>query len=81
VTGKLKLVLHSSENWSVWSYKFFLLPSVFNANVRHAVFAEDLEREVLDIGLDPSIIEFTANETLSIENAASKIISAKTARC
>ena len=34
-----------------------------------AGLVEDLEGEVLDIGLDFCIGEFTANETLSIEHA------------
>jgi hypothetical protein len=40
---------------------------VSNADGRLSTFVEDLEGEVLDIGLHFSVVEFTADETLRIK--------------
>ena len=55
------------------TYEFLLLPSVLDSNIRFPVLAVDLEGEVLNIRLYLSISEFTANETLGIENAKGKM--------
>lgn len=52
------------------TYEFLLLAAVLNADVGLATFAEDGEGEVLEIGLNLSIVELATDETLSIENAA-----------
>ena len=54
------------------TYEFLVLSTVRNADVRLALPIEDLEGEVLDIGLDFNIAELASNETLSIENASEK---------
>ena len=51
------------------TYEFLILATVLNLNVRLATLVEDLEGEVLDIGLDFCIGEFATNETLGIEHA------------
>jgi hypothetical protein len=50
------------------TYEFFLLATVFNADIGFSTLAEDLEREVLDIRLNLSIVEFATNKTFCIEN-------------
>lgn len=50
------------------TYEFLLLATVFNLNIGLAIFAEDPEGEVLDIGLNFSVIEFTTDETLGVED-------------
>jgi hypothetical protein len=54
------------------THEFLLLASVLDLNVRFGVFAEDLKREVLQVGLHLSVSKLAANETLSIENAREK---------
>ena len=48
-------------------YKFFLFITVFNTNIGLAILAKDLEWEMLDIGLDLSIIKFASDETFYIK--------------
>lgn len=50
------------------TYKFLVLATILNPNVRLAGLVKDREGEVLDIGLNFGLGEFTANETLSIED-------------
>ena len=51
------------------TYEFFILATVGNLDVRLASLVNDLEREVLDIGLDFSIAELATNETLRVEDS------------
>ena len=44
------------------------LTAVLNLNGGLATLADDLEGEVLDVGLHLGVIEFTADETLRIEH-------------
>ena len=44
------------------------LAAVLNLNGGLATLADDLEGEVLDVGLHLGVIEFTADETLRIED-------------
>ena len=45
------------------------LAAVLNLNGGLATLADDLEGEVLDVGLHLGVIEFTADETLRIEDS------------
>ena len=49
-------------------YKFILLPSIFNTDVRFALLAKDFEREVLEIRLNLGIVEPATNKTFCIED-------------
>ena len=51
------------------TYEFLLLTAVCYADVGLAALVEDSEGEVLDVGLHLGIIEFTADETLRIEDS------------
>jgi hypothetical protein len=44
-------------------------------DVRFSALVNDLEGEVLDIGLHFRIGEFATNETLSVEDTAKRVIS------
>ena len=57
-----------AEKWS-GTYEFLVLATVLNPDVRLASLIEDLEGEVLDIGLDFCVGELSTNETLGIEHA------------
>ena len=50
------------------TYKFLVFATVLDPDVRLAGLVDDFEGEVLEIGLDFGIGEFTANETLCIED-------------
>ena len=52
--------------------EFLVLTAVVDANVRFARLVDDLEREVLDIGLHFTIVEFATDESLSVEHTAKK---------
>jgi hypothetical protein len=51
------------------TYKFLLLAPVLELDVRFAISAKYLEREMLDIRLHLRVAEFTTDETFGIENA------------
>jgi len=50
------------------TYEFLILATILNPDVWLATLVEDLEGEVLDIGLHFRFGEFATNETLSIEH-------------
>jgi hypothetical protein len=50
------------------AYEFLLLTAVLDLNVGLAALGEDLEREVLHVRLDLSVLESTADETLCVED-------------
>jgi hypothetical protein len=53
----------------IWvTYEFFFLATVFNTDVGFTTLAEDLEGEVLEVGLNFGIIELATNKTFCIEN-------------
>jgi len=54
------------------TYELLVLTAVRNADVGFSCLIDDLEREVLDIGLDFNIVELAPDETLSIENTSGK---------
>ena len=56
------------------TYKFFLLPTVFNTYVGPAILAEDLKWEMFEIRLDLCIIEFASDETFCIENTEGQVL-------
>ena len=57
------------------TYEIFLLASVLHLDIRLAVLAKDLEREMLQIGLHLSISELATDKTFGIENAGRMSIS------
>ena len=50
------------------TYEIFLLASVLHLDIRLAVLAKDLEREMLQVGLHLSISELATDKTFGIEN-------------
>jgi hypothetical protein len=62
------LALEGGNSNQISTHEFFVFAAVLNTNIGLAAFIEDLEREVFDIGLHLSIIEFTADETLGIKD-------------
>ena len=54
------------------THKFLHFTSVFDFNVRLRGFVDDLEEEVLDIGLDLGISGFATNEALGVQDASGK---------
>jgi hypothetical protein len=56
------------------TYEFFLLAAVFNTDIGFAAFAEDLEREVLDIRLNLGIVELATNKMFCIENTGERVL-------
>ena len=50
------------------THEFLLLATVLDTNVRLSALVDALEGEVLEIGLHLKIMEFAANETLSVED-------------
>jgi hypothetical protein len=56
----------SSQSFS--THEFLLLTTVLDTDVRLPGLVENLEGEVLDIGLHLEIIEFAADETLGVED-------------
>jgi hypothetical protein len=50
------------------THEFLLLATVLDTDVRLPGLVENLEGEVLDIGLHLDIIEFAADETLGVED-------------
>jgi len=56
----------------VMAYEFLVLTTVRNADVGLSSLIDDLEREVLHIGLDFSVFELAPDKTLSIENTSGK---------
>ena len=50
------------------TYKFFLLATILDLDIRLSVFAHNFEGEVLNIGLHFGVSEFSTDETLRIEN-------------
>ena len=64
-----------------FTYDLLGLATVLNLNVGLAILAEDLEGEVLEIGLHLGVVELATNETLSVEdtviNVRSGFITAK----
>jgi hypothetical protein len=50
------------------TYEIFLLATILDLDVRFASLVEDLEGEVLNIGLHFGIVELSADETLCIED-------------
>jgi len=50
------------------TYEFLVLAAVVYADVWFASLVKNLEREVLDIGLNFIVIEFATNESLCIED-------------
>jgi hypothetical protein len=50
------------------TYEFLILATILDPNVWLATLVDDLEGEVLDIGLHFSIGEFATNETFGIED-------------
>lgn len=55
------------------TYEFLVLATVLDPHVWLSGFVNDLEGEMLDIGLNFDIREFATNETLGIENTAETI--------
>jgi len=52
------------------TYKVLGLTTVLNLDDWLAALVDNLEGEVLDIGLDFSVVELASNETLGIEDTA-----------
>jgi hypothetical protein len=52
------------------THEFLALPAVFDPDVWLAALVENGEWEVLDIRLDLHVVEFTADESLGVENPA-----------
>ena len=50
------------------THEFLVLSTVVYSDVWLASFIEDLEGEVLDIGLNLSVTELASNETLRVED-------------
>jgi hypothetical protein len=50
------------------THEFLVLATVLHAHIGLPALVKDLEREMLDIGLDLGFIEFAADETLRIED-------------
>jgi hypothetical protein len=50
------------------THKFLLLATVLDTDVRFPGLVKNLEREMLDIGLHPGIIELAADETFGVED-------------
>jgi hypothetical protein len=65
------------------SYEFFVFSFIFNTDVRFPSLAEHLEGEVLEIGLNLSIVKFSTNKTFCIEDTKIQIsiISNNMKRC
>ncbi len=55
------------------TYEFLILIAVRDADIGPASLIDNLEREVLDIGLECKVIELATDETLSIENTTKKL--------
>jgi hypothetical protein len=70
---KKKEKFNLKRSWcfeSGWcTYEFFLLTSVLDPDVWLAIFADDFKGEMFNVGLHLGVIEFTTDETFSIENA------------
>jgi len=58
----------------IMTYEFLVLTAVRNADVGLSCLIDEPEREVPHIGLDFSVIELAADETLSIENTSGQRI-------
>lgn len=50
------------------THEFLVLATVLDTDVRLPALVENLEREVLEVGLDLLIVIFAADETLRIED-------------
>jgi hypothetical protein len=50
------------------THEFLFLATVLDTDVRLPGLVEDLEGEVLEVGLNLLIIKFAANETLRVEH-------------
>jgi hypothetical protein len=64
-------LLHLKENHrrNLFGRKLLLLSLVLHSDVRLTTLVENGKWEVLDVRLDLSIVEFTTDETLGVENA------------
>jgi hypothetical protein len=51
-----------------FTYKFLILASVLDTNIRLPTLIEDFEREMPEVCLHLSVIEFAADETLGIKD-------------
>jgi hypothetical protein len=51
-----------------YTHEFLLLATVLDTDVRLPGLVENLEREVLEVGLDLLIIKFATDETLRVEH-------------
>ena len=56
------------------TYELLVLTAVRNADVGFSCLIDDLEREMLHIGLDVRVVELAPDETFSIENTSGKCI-------
>ena len=72
----MMLMLNDEGN----TYEFFLLATIFNADVGFTSLAEDLEWEMLEIRLDFGIIELASNETFCIEDTVGEVLQRDIAR-
>ena len=50
------------------TYEFLVLATVLNLDIWLPILVDDLEGEVLDVGLDFKIEEFTTDKTLNFED-------------
>ena len=51
-----------------FTHEFLLLVTVLDTDVRLPGLVDNLEREVLEVGLDLLIVKFAADETLCVED-------------
>jgi hypothetical protein len=68
--GRLKIsfVEFSLLGEALRAYEFLVFATVLNSNVRLAALVQDLEWEVLDIGLHFCVFELPTDETLGVED-------------
>ena len=64
---KIRISSKSENPGPNFSHEFLLLSTVLDTNVRLSALVDTLEGKVLEIGLHLDIIEFAADETLSVE--------------
>ena len=71
--GRLKTVLEYNQLRNDQTYKFFVFGTVLYFDVRPATLIDNLEWELLDIGLYFRIRKFTTDETLDVEDTGEVI--------
>jgi hypothetical protein len=57
-----------SMNVTLFTHEFLIHASILDTHIGLPSLVEDLEWEVLDIGLHLCVIEFAANETFGVED-------------